>query len=98
MDNSTTQAQELDLKLGAALTKEQQANLTQDIVWYVKTKVKGKDVFVPKVYFASETLVEAQKLQGLGTGTIRVGEAKIKAKDVVNTGTLAGRKLNYAGL
>ncbi len=94
MDNSTTQAQELDLKLGAALTKEQQANLTQDIVWYVKTKVKGKDVFVPKVYFASETLVEAQKLQGLGTGTIRVGEAKIKAKDVVNTGTLAGRKLN----
>ncbi|AWB54095.1 YopT-type cysteine protease domain-containing protein [Pasteurella multocida] len=94
MDNSTTQAQELDLKLGAALTKEQQANLTQDIVWYVKTKVKGKDVFVPKVYFASETLVDAQKLQGLGTGTIRVGEAKIKAKDVVNTGTLAGRKLN----
>ncbi|WP_236566466.1 YopT-type cysteine protease domain-containing protein, partial [Pasteurella multocida] len=94
MDNSTTQAQELDLKLGATFTKEQQANLTQDIVWYVKTKVKGKDVFVPKVYFASETLVEAQKLQGLGTGTIRVGEAKIKAKDVVNTGTLAGRKLN----
>ncbi|MGC6247390.1 YopT-type cysteine protease domain-containing protein [Bisgaard Taxon 45] len=94
MDNSTTQAHELDLKLGAALTKEQQANLTQDIVWYVKTKVKGKDVFVPQVYFASETLAEAKKLQGLGTGAIRVGEAKIKAKDVVNTGTLAGRKLN----
>ncbi|MCL7799680.1 hemagglutinin repeat-containing protein [Pasteurella multocida] len=94
MDNSTTQAHELDLKLGAALTKEQQANLTQDIVWYVKTKVKGKDVFVPQVYFASETLAEAKKLQGLGTGTIRVGEAKIKAKDVVNSGTLAGRKLN----
>ncbi|WP_268184752.1 YopT-type cysteine protease domain-containing protein [Pasteurella multocida] len=94
MDNSTIQVQELDLKLGAALTKEQQANLTQDIVWYVKTKVKGKDVFVPQVYFASETLAEAKKLQGLGTGTIRVGEAKIKAKDVVNSGTLAGRKLN----
>ncbi|MBM2608587.1 YopT-type cysteine protease domain-containing protein [Pasteurella multocida] len=94
MDNSTTQAHELDLKLGAALTKEQQANLTQDIVWYVKTKVKGKDVFVPQVYFASETLAEAKKLQGLGTGAIRVGEAKIKAKDVVNTGTLAGRKLH----
>ncbi|HHE3653254.1 TPA: YopT-type cysteine protease domain-containing protein [Pasteurella multocida] len=94
MDNSTTQAHELDLKLGAALTKEQQANLTQDIVWYVKTKVKGKDVFVPQVYFASETLAEAKKLQGLGTGTIRVGEAKIKAKDVVSSGTLAGRKLN----
>ncbi|URH75209.1 YopT-type cysteine protease domain-containing protein [Pasteurella multocida] len=94
MDNSTAQAHELDLKLGAALTKEQQANLTQDIVWYVKTKVKGKDVFVPQVYFASETLAEVKKLQGLGTGTIRVGEAKIKAKDVVNSGTLAGRKLN----
>ncbi|SUB36353.1 filamentous hemagglutinin protein [Pasteurella multocida] len=49
-------------------------------------------MFVPQVYFASETLAEAKKLQGLGTGTIRVGEAKIKAKDVVNSGTLAGRK------
>ncbi|WP_424411398.1 YopT-type cysteine protease domain-containing protein [Pasteurella sp. PK-2025] len=94
MDNSTSQAKELDLKLGASLTKEQQAKLTEDIIWYVKTKVNGKDVFVPQVYFASETLADAKKLQGLGTGVISAGEVNIKAENVVNTGTLAGTKLN----
>ncbi|MGC7590937.1 YopT-type cysteine protease domain-containing protein, partial [Bisgaard Taxon 46] len=94
MDNSTSQAKELDLKLGASLTKEQQAKLTEDIIWYVKTKVNGKDVFVPQVYFASETLADSKKLQGLGTGVISAGEVNIKAENVVNTGTLAGTKLN----
>ncbi|WP_224046036.1 YopT-type cysteine protease domain-containing protein [Pasteurella canis] len=93
MENSTSQAKALDLKLGAGLTKEQQSKLTEDIVWYVKTNVNGKDVFVPQVYFAPETLAETKKLQGLGTGVISAGEVNIKAENVTNTGTIAGDKV-----
>ncbi|SPY33682.1 YopT-type cysteine protease domain-containing protein [Pasteurella canis] len=93
MENSTEQAKALDLKLGAGLTKEQQSKLTEDIVWYVKTNVNGKEVFVPQVYFAPETIAETKKLQGLGTGVISAGEVNIKAENVTNTGTIAGDKV-----
>ncbi|MGY4676758.1 two-partner secretion domain-containing protein, partial [Pasteurella sp. P03HT] len=93
MENSTSQAKALDLKIGAGLTKEQQSKLTEDIVWYVKTRVNGKDVFVPQVYLAPETVAENKKLQGLGTGVISAREVDIKADNVTNTGTLAGNKV-----
>ncbi|SNV55429.1 YopT-type cysteine protease domain-containing protein [Pasteurella dagmatis] len=94
MENSSLQAKELGLKLGAVLTQEQQANLTQDIVWYVKTNVKGKEVFVPQVYLAQKTTNDIEKLRGLGTGTIQARNLNIQAENVKNTGTLSGQQVN----
>ncbi|MFD1806853.1 YopT-type cysteine protease domain-containing protein [Pasteurella oralis] len=93
MENSTSEAKELGLKVGEVLTKEQQAKLKQDIVWYVKTKINGKDVFVPQVYFAPQTLANAEKAKGLGTAVINASELNIKAENVVNSGTLSGDKI-----
>ncbi|VEI45886.1 protein PfhB2 [Actinobacillus equuli] len=50
MDNAYFEAKDLNLELGQALTKEQQANLKEDIIWYVKANVNGQEVFVPQVY------------------------------------------------
>ncbi|MDO5055236.1 MAG: YopT-type cysteine protease domain-containing protein [Pasteurella oralis] len=93
MENSTSEAKELGLKVGEVLTKEQQAKLKQDIVWYVKTKINGKDVFVPQVYFAPQTLANAEKAKGLGTAVINASELNIKAENVVNNSTLSGDKI-----
>ncbi|NBI14031.1 filamentous hemagglutinin N-terminal domain-containing protein, partial [[Haemophilus] felis] len=92
MDNATTQAKTLHLQLGERLTKTQQAQLTEDIVWYVKTRVNNQDVFVPQVYFASETLAQNPKAQG--TGLISATEIKVKSENVNNTGTLSANKLD----
>ncbi|NBI43813.1 filamentous hemagglutinin N-terminal domain-containing protein, partial [[Haemophilus] felis] len=92
MDNATTQAKTLHLQLGERLTKAQQAQLTEDIVWYVKTRVNNQDVFVPQVYFASETLAQNKKPQG--TGLISANDINIKTENVTNTGTLSANKLD----
>ncbi|MGC6341480.1 YopT-type cysteine protease domain-containing protein [Bisgaard Taxon 45] len=93
MDNSSVEAKDLGLKIGEGLTQEQQAKLKQDIVWYVKTQVKGKDVFVPQVYLTQSTLAEAQKSQGRGHALIQAHDVEIKAGHVSNSGTLAGDRV-----
>ncbi len=93
IDNSSVEAKDLGLKIGESLTQEQQAKLKQDIVWYVKTQVKGKDVFVPQVYLAQSTLAEAQKSQGRGHAVIHARDVEIKAGHVSNSGTLAGDRV-----
>lgn len=53
MNNAAIAADKFDLTVGVALTAEQMANLTTDIVWMVEQEVNGQNVLVPVVYLAS---------------------------------------------
>lgn len=94
MDNASGEASGLNLTIGQALTKEQQANLKEDIIWYVKTKLNDREVLVPQVYFAKQTLEEVEKFRGVGNAVIRARELNVHAKDIKNSGTIAGERLN----
>jgi filamentous hemagglutinin len=50
MDNALAQSKELNLKYGAALTKDQISKLKTSIVWMVETIVDGVSVLAPVVY------------------------------------------------
>ncbi|MGB3211086.1 MAG: hemagglutinin repeat-containing protein [Desulforhopalus sp.] len=56
MDNAVASSKELQLTPGIALTAEQAAALSLDIVWLVEKEVLGQTVLVPKVYLSSLTL------------------------------------------
>ncbi|OOR98108.1 hypothetical protein B0186_09785 [Canicola haemoglobinophilus] len=89
MDNAAGTIKTLDLTLGKALTKEQQANLKEDIIWYVKKTVNGKEVFIPQVYLSTETLKDAEKYKGLGNALIKAREIRLDAQNVNNAGTIS---------
>ncbi|MDD7911542.1 hemagglutinin repeat-containing protein [Pseudovibrio exalbescens] len=55
MHNAADAASSLDLTYGVALSAEQVALLTKDIVWYEKTVVSGHEVVVPRLYLADST-------------------------------------------
>ncbi|WP_048736551.1 two-partner secretion domain-containing protein, partial [Necropsobacter massiliensis] len=94
MDNAYHSAKDLHLTLGQALTKTQQDNLKEDIVWYVKSTVNGKEVYVPQVYFAKQTLEDAAKYKGFDTALIKAGDDELKTKHVENSGSISGNKIN----
>ncbi|QIM62537.1 hypothetical protein A1D29_04065 [Pasteurellaceae bacterium Orientalotternb1] len=94
MDNAVNKSQELNLTVGKALTKEQQAALKEDIIWYVKSEIKGKEVFIPQVYLAPETLADAKKYQGLGQAIIKAREIELKTKEFYNDSTIIGNKVD----
>ncbi|MCX2960374.1 hemagglutinin repeat-containing protein [Rodentibacter caecimuris] len=94
MDNAYHTSGDLNLTLGKALTKEQQDNLKEDIIWYVKSTINGKETYIPQVYFAKQTLEDAEKYKGLGSAVIKARELKLKAKDVQNSGTIAGSRVD----
>ncbi|OOF67426.1 hemagglutinin repeat-containing protein, partial [Rodentibacter caecimuris] len=94
MDNAYHTSGDLNLTLGKALTKEQQANLKEDIIWYVKSTINGKETYVPQVYFAKQTLEDAEKYKGLGSAVIKARELKLKARDVQNSETIAGNRVD----
>ncbi|CUH94301.1 hypothetical protein P22_0367 [Propionispora sp. 2/2-37] len=71
MGNGGTVAQEYNLTVGVALTKEQMAALTSDMVWLVEKVVNGEKVLVPQVY-----------LSALREGDITSGGAVIAGNDV----------------
>ncbi|WP_110953930.1 hemagglutinin repeat-containing protein [Anaerosinus massiliensis] len=53
LQNAANNADDLNLNVGIALTAEQQAALTQDIVWLVEQEVSGQKVLVPVVYLSA---------------------------------------------
>ncbi|MDI5984185.1 hemagglutinin repeat-containing protein [Halomonas sp. M4R5S39] len=94
MNNAATFAQEHGLRPGVALTAEQMAQLTSDIVWLVEQTVALEDgstakVLVPQVY----TRLREGDLKG--DGTLIAGDSLQLdvAGDLFNSGTLAGREL-----
>src|SRR5699024_11471463 len=52
MDNAEVAATRFEFQVGVALTAEQMANLTRDIVWLVDKTVDGQSVLVPVVYLS----------------------------------------------
>ena len=95
MNAGVTFAQQYGLRPGIALTAEQMAQLTSDIVWLVEQSVTLPDgsterVLVPQVYVrvrpgdidGSGALLSAEAAQASGAAAI-----------VTNTGTIAGRTL-----
>ncbi|GAB6126271.1 two-partner secretion domain-containing protein [Humidesulfovibrio idahonensis] len=76
MDSALSAKESLDLTVGVALSNDQIAKLTKDIVWLEKATVDGHEVLVPKVYLASKSLTN-----------IAQGGSVIVGKDVAITTT-----------
>ncbi|PAU76891.1 two-partner secretion domain-containing protein [Halomonas salipaludis] len=94
MNAGITFAEQHGLRPGVALTAEQMAQLTSDIVWLVEQTVTLEDgstvtVLVPQVYVR----VREGDLQGDGTLIAGNSLALDVKNDIANTGTLAGREL-----
>jgi filamentous hemagglutinin len=94
MNNGLTYAKALNLRPGIALSAEQVAQLTSDMVWLVTQEVTLADgskqsVLVPQVY------VRVQPGDVDGTGALLAGrdvQLNLSA-DATNSGTIAGRNL-----
>ena len=109
MNAGAVVAEAMDLKVGVALTAEQMASLTTDIVWLVEEVVNGEKVLVPEVFLAqvrSEDLrpdgalivggeVELYSKQDIkNMGNIRSdGTVALRAANVSNKGDIAGENL-----
>ncbi|MEH0069918.1 DUF637 domain-containing protein [Pannonibacter sp. Pt2-lr] len=84
-DNALAVQGDLQLTPGVALTKEQAAALTRDIVWLEKRSVNGQDVLVPRLYLAalrSSTQVASAQIRAGGDTTLVAG-------GVANSGLIA---------
>lgn len=109
MNAGAVVAEEMNLKVGVALTAEQMASLTTDIVWLVEEVVNGEKVLVPEVFLAqvhSEDLrpdgalivggeVELYSKQDIkNMGNIKSdGTVALRAENVGNKGDIAGKNL-----
>ena len=93
MDAGITFAQKFNLRPGIALSPNQVAQLTADIVWLESEQVtlpngKVETVLVPKVYAL------AKKGDITGNGALLSGNKVIhKGGEFINSGTVAGREL-----
>ncbi len=94
MDSAITFAQAYNLRPGIALTAQQAAQLTSDIVWLVEKTVTLPDgtrqnVLVPQLYVK----VQAGDLDG--SGALLAGkDVNLKLTgDLTNSGTIAGRSV-----
>ena len=109
MNAGAVVAEAMDLKVGVALTAEQMASLTTDIVWLVEEVVNGEKVLVPEVFLAqvrSEDLrpdgalivggeVELYSKQDIkNMGNIKSdGTVALRAENMSNKGDIAGENL-----
>ena len=109
MNAGAVVAEAMGLKVGVALTAEQMASLTTDIVWLVEEVVNGEKVLVPEVFLAqvrSEDLrpdgalivggeVELYSKQDIkNMGNIKSdGTVALRAENVDNKGDIAGKNL-----
>ncbi|WP_311135642.1 two-partner secretion domain-containing protein [Yoonia vestfoldensis] len=91
-DNAIDAARNLELTPGIALTPDQIAALTDDIIWVEEALVNGQTVLVPRVYLASATSL-AMAQSTLGTATIRAGlDINLLVGSITNSGAMvAGR-------
>ena len=85
MNAGAVVAEEMNLKVGVALTAEQMASLTTDIVWLVEEVVNGQKVLVPEVFLAQ---VRSEDLRHDGA-LIVGGEVELYSKqDIKNMGNI----------
>ncbi|NIE75374.1 filamentous hemagglutinin N-terminal domain-containing protein [Pantoea sp. Ap-967] len=94
IDNAVTLANDWNLVPGVALTAEQMAQLTSDIVWLVQRQVtlasgETRQVLVPQVY------VRVREGDLTGNGALIAGQQlKLDVSgDLLNSGSLGGRSV-----
>jgi filamentous hemagglutinin len=83
-------AKDLQLVVGVALTEEQQAALTTDIVWQVEVEVNGEKVRVLQLYLSKKTLDQLSRSAAViaANGKLDLSVvSKALNGSVVNTGT-----------
>ncbi|WP_235429533.1 hemagglutinin repeat-containing protein [Chromobacterium vaccinii] len=85
MSNGAQYAKQFQLTPGMALSADQMAKLTSDMVWLVKQNVGGQDVLVPMVYLAN---ADQKSLRGQGAVLAGNSMSLLASGDLVNTGTL----------
>ncbi|WP_428025978.1 hemagglutinin repeat-containing protein [Arcobacter sp.] len=81
MNNAITFVSSINLEIGIAPTKEQLANLTEDIVWLEEKIVNNELVLVPVVYLASD-YNQAAGIQAGGKIDLNVSEKVINSGDI----------------
>ncbi|HET7329512.1 hemagglutinin repeat-containing protein [Dyella sp.] len=104
MDAGVDEARQFNLAVGVALSADQVAHLTQDMVWLVNEQVNGESVLVPVVYLSQKTadsVASGAVIQGTTvnlnasqqlthTGTLQASQdASLKAGNLLNAGNLA---------
>ncbi len=85
-DNAIDAQRDLSLSLGVALTPDQIAALTSDIVWLETQVVQGQEVLVPRLYLSQATLANID----LNSAQISGGQTNIFAGAIANSGALSG--------
>ena len=85
MEAGAVAAEELNLEIGVALTAEQMASLTSDIVWLVEEHINGQKVLVPEVFLAS---VRAADLTSDGALIVGGDVAIYSKENIENIGTI----------
>ena len=94
MDAAAAQAQGLELTAGVALTPDQVAALTQDIIWLVEEEHMGEKVLVPHLYLASATQADIMPGGGVQAKNVYVNAGK----GIVNEGLISGESVNLASV
>jgi filamentous hemagglutinin len=86
MNNAVQVAQQFNLSVGVALTPEQMANLTQDMVWLVNVNVDGHQVLEPVLYLSAS---DAKNLAASGATIAGKNVVLTASGDITNNGTIA---------
>ena len=101
MNNGVLYAQALQFKVGVALSAEQMAQLTSDIVWLVEKEVEGEKVLVPVIYMAqvqvgdlkpNGALMAAKDIQILASGDLsNSGVIKADNRNQISANNITNR-------
>ncbi|MDR1660689.1 MAG: filamentous hemagglutinin N-terminal domain-containing protein, partial [Desulfovibrio sp.] len=94
MDNAVAQAAGLQLSLSVALSPEQVAALTHDIIWLVEEEYMGQKVLAPRLYLASATADDIMPNGGVQARNVYVNAGK----NLLNEGVINGGTVNLASL
>jgi len=93
LEGGVAEAGALHLDVGVALTAEQVAALTHDIVWMVEQEYQGQKVLVPVVYLSSRTALTLRSDGALlagGTGDVELNATA----GLTNNGTISGANVS----
>ncbi|MCF2873042.1 hemagglutinin repeat-containing protein, partial [Octadecabacter sp. G9-8] len=90
-DNAIDASVALDLALGVALTPEQIAALTQDIIWLEEITVDGQTVMAPRLYLAdASSLARTGSAAGAEASSITAADLTLIADTFTNSGAITG--------
>ncbi|WP_429001991.1 hemagglutinin repeat-containing protein [Xanthomonas sacchari] len=93
LDGGVAEAGTLHLSVGVALTADQVAALTHDIVWMVEQEYQGQKVLVPVVYLSSKTALTLRSNGALLASDN--GDVSLNATaGLSNTGTISGANVS----